>query len=103
MPWKLWLDDQHRDPEAAARHAPEGFVSAGSTDEARELVSLRGLPCFIDFDHDLGEQDDAMRFLRWLEATYPDGPVPDWAIHSANPVGAKNIESFLRSWKRSLE
>lgn len=103
MTWKLWLDDQHADPDAPARHTPAGFQAAGSTAEAVALVATLGMPAFIDFDHDLGESDDAMRFLRWLANDYPGGPIPEWGVHSANPVGRANIESFLRSWKRSLE
>lgn len=71
------------------------------------MVDEFGPPEFIDFDHDLGElepgfEDKAMRFLKWLEGAYPyaiDGL--DYRIHSANPEGAKNIQAFMDSWRRS--
>ena len=58
--------------------------------------------CFIHFDHDLGEgkngYDCAKFLIDWcLEHDYE---VPDYDIHSANPVGRKNIESVFESyWK----
>lgn len=72
---------------------------------------------FLSLDHDLGlagklidKEDDTeyqidhsvMNFLKWLATTYWDGvaPVPDYAIHSANPVGRENIRSYMESWKR---
>jgi hypothetical protein len=30
-----------------------------------------------------------------------DAP-PAYEVHSANPIGAKNIQSFMDSWKRSI-
>lgn len=108
MSWKLWLDDQISDPETPARHTPEGWTGADSSDSAITLVRALGLPSHIDFDHDLGyfpgttENDTAMLFLRWIEySEHIDGDVPEYAIHSANPEGSKNIVSFMESWKKS--
>ena len=43
-----------------------------------------------------------MIFVKRLVDAFPDGPCPYFVIHSANPVGARNIESYLDSWRRSL-
>jgi hypothetical protein len=45
-----------------------------------------------------------MVFLRRLVNEVWDGKaaIPDYQIHSANPVGSLNIRSFMDSWKRSL-
>lgn len=102
MTWKLWLDDQLHDPELPFRHAPKGFLGEASTFEAIELVQTYGVPSFMDLDHDLGGADTAMVFLKWLSENYPEGPVPDWHIHSKNIVGAENISSFLETWERVL-
>jgi hypothetical protein len=101
MCWSLWLDDQFKDPECPARHTPKYFVPAGSCEEAIALVENLGPPKFMDLDHDLADGRDAMSFLRWL-STAIKAP-PEYRVHSANPVGRKNIESFMDSWKRSLE
>lgn len=103
MAWKLWLDDQLADPDTPERHTPEGFIGATNSNDACELVEGYGLPVFMDLDHDLGGSDTAMDFLRALVESYPDGPVPEYRVHSANPVGRKNIESFIDSWRKSLE
>jgi len=102
MTWKLWIDDQLDDPERPRRHTPKDFIGARSSKEAQDLVDVAGLPVFMDLDHDLGGDDKVMVFLRWLSDTYPDGPVPDYGIHTENPEGRKNIESFMQSWKKSL-
>lgn len=98
---RIWLDDQIDDPETPDRHVPIGFVGARSSTEAIFLVNLNGLPEFLDLDHDLGGPDTAMQFLYWLARTFPDGPVPGYRVHSQNPVGALNIEAFMRSWQKS--
>lgn len=107
MTWKLWLDDQSYDPDAPARHPPEGFVSAVRSAQALALIREFGFPEFIDFDHDLsigpdGETDTAMKLLRALEREYDLASIapPGYRIHSANGEGAKNIESFMESWRR---
>jgi hypothetical protein len=104
MMWKLWLDDQLDDPDAPARHTPAGYIGAKSSEKARELVIKHGVPGFMNLDHDLGENDRAMDFLHWLALEFAtEGPVPDFAIHSANPIGSANITSFMYSWKRSAD
>lgn len=101
--WKLWLDDQINDPNTQARWVPVGMIGAESTARAIELVNELGVPGFIDLDHDLGGDDTAKVFLKWLSANYPNGPVPEYNIHSANGPGAEWLASYLDSWKRSLE
>jgi hypothetical protein len=45
-----------------------------------------------------------MVFLRRLVSEVWDGTSlpPRYRVHSANPVGAQNIASFMESWLRSL-
>lgn len=96
------------------------WTIARSTEEALRLCSLRGLPRVCSFDHDLGEltqsdlttpapaYDTTMIFLSNLFEMCDSGEIkletfPDFRVHSANPVGAKNISSFMTSWKKSLD
>lgn len=95
--YRLFIDDV-RDP-------PEGeWVVVRSSSEALAYVKENGLPAFISFDHDLGGEDTTMVFLRKLVDTVWNGDdiPPEYTVHSANPVGSKNIVSFMESWKRSL-
>jgi len=78
-------------------------VLCRSTEEALAAVSELGLPSFISFDHDLGDQDTSMVFLHRLVNEIWDGvsPPPDYQVHSANPIGSQNVISFMESWRRS--
>ena len=63
-----------------------------------------GCPQLISFDHDLGGDDTAMRVVNWMIETDLDAAsnfIPaDFAfkVHSANPVGAANIQSKLQNY-----
>jgi hypothetical protein len=101
MSWKLWLDDQYDEPDMPFRHPPKGFVPARSSSEAMVLIEDKGLPSFISFDHDLGGDDDSSKFVTWMSNSYYSYPVPDYQIHSANPVGGANIRSKMETWRKS--
>ncbi len=57
------------------------------------------MPAHVDYDHDLGGDDTAMRFVRWLvdqvvdHGTYVGDMT--WAVHSSNPVGRDNIDGLM--------
>lgn len=107
MTWKLWLDDQLSDPSCPERHTPEGYLGASSSVEAQALVREKGMPSFMDLDHDLGPDDDALVFLRWLEGywweTRAQGKLPTYQVHSRNTVGQVRIRAFLDNWQKFLE
>lgn len=98
MSWKLWLDDQLDD----IRPVPLGFIGARSSAEAIDLVDRLGPPGFMNLDHDLGGDDTAMVFLKYLAYTCDSGP-PDYIVHSQNPIGRANIVSYIESWKKSRD
>ncbi len=123
--WILFLDDE-RDPEqtvrqsswrsmvglpvptgAAAKHlgSDQMFRIARTVEEAKGLIGRYGMPTFISFDHDLGEDSPpAIEFAKYLVEkdldgiTFPDGF--SWFVHSANPVGRANIESYMENYMR---
>jgi hypothetical protein len=110
MNWNLYLDDLRTPP------ADRDWLVCRSSQEALDRIAELGTPQFISFDHDLGGDDTSMVFLnRWVRIpTYADPTrpgwhahgkvtIPDYQIHSANPVGAQNIRSFMESWRRSIE
>ena len=94
MKYKLYLDDI-RNPE------DNSWVICRSSIQALNYIKNYGQPYFISFDHDLGEQDTTMEFLKCL-VDIIEQPTFDYVVHSANPVGAQNIISYIESWKRSL-
>jgi hypothetical protein len=95
-------------------------------DDFVEYIELNGVPKFVSFDHDLGDTAmdeyfknvatkgtldydnikemtglDCAKFL--VEYCVDENqPLPEYLVHSANPVGKKNIESFLENAKKHL-
>ena len=93
---KIYLDD--------LRVIPEGFIGLRSFEEFVSHITNNGLPDFISFDHDLGLQESGYDCAKWLVNHCLDHKVklPDFAVHSQNPVGKKNIESLLNNFRKQF-
>jgi hypothetical protein len=99
-----------------------------SYDEFVTFIETNGLPEFISFDHDLADEhyapkefwDDkyndwaagqnfkektGLECAKWLVDYCMDNELdlPDYYIHSANPVGAKNIYDYFESYLNAKE
>ena len=98
MTYNLYLDDIRNPP------ADRDWLVCRSSQEALARIVENGMPSFFSFDHDLGEDDTTMVFLRRLVNEVWDGVSvpPEYQIHSANPVGVQNIRSFMDSWRKSM-
>lgn len=93
---KLFIDDLRESPDVT-------FFVARSTNQAIKIINEFGWPEFMSLDHDLGGEDTTMVFLkRLVNEIWTDQPIPEYLIHSANPVGSDNIRSFMQSWKKSV-
>ena len=98
-PYLMYLDDE-RVPKLR-----DDYVIVRSFNEAVAYVLEHGLPEFISFDHDLGLVESGYDFAKWLVDYMIDNQtlvLPEWNVHSANPVGAQNINGLLESFKRHL-
>jgi hypothetical protein len=95
---KLWLDD--------IRPAPEGWLWCKTADQLRrELIRHRWDLQVVSFDHDLGENEETgYDVLKQLERAAANNAwllIPDrMEIHSANPVGRKNMQAAIDSIER---
>lgn len=91
---KLYLDD--------LRDIPKGFIAARSYKEFLHYINQNGLPDFISFDHDLGLEESGYDCAKWLVNYCLDHQkqLPDFVVHSQNPVGKQNIESLLNQFKK---
>lgn len=100
MEWKLYLDDVRQPKD-------DTWIIARTSEEAIKLCLANGFPWFMSLDHDLGGEDTAMIFLKELYEiwySFSDTPkIPEYLVHSSNPIGSKNIVSYLESWKKSCE
>lgn len=94
---RLFIDDERNPPS-------NDYVVLRSSQEAIDYIKTNGWPTFISFDHDLGGDDTTMVFLYRLVNEVWDGKTnpPDYQVHSANPVGSLNIQSFMQSWKKII-
>lgn len=90
---KLFVDDLRSPPD-------DSWVVARSTKEALEICG-KTWPTELSLDHDLGGDDRVMDFLKSFYEMSGNKNIPSWKVHSANPVGRLNIESFMKSWERS--
>lgn len=92
---EIFLDD--------VREPPRGFfgVICRTARSAIHLLST-GLVSYISFDHDLGTDLTGYDVAAYIEESVYTGsiPCPQYAIHSANPVGSERIHAAMTSAQR---
>lgn len=119
---KLFLDDI-RNPKT------DGWDIVRSYDEFVNWIEHNGIPDEVSFDHDLGMEHIKYYFdngghenppdplnanftektgydcAKWLcDYCYENGiPLPEYNIHSANPVGKENIDRTLKNYKKKYD
>jgi hypothetical protein len=100
--YKLYLDDVRDLPD-------DSYSLVRSYEEAINYVKDNGIPSFISFDHDLGVDENGepiltgYDFAKWLVEMDMNNvyKFPEdffFKVHSANPVGKVNIESYLNNY-----
>lgn len=98
---KLWIDDE-RDPKIFTKS--DGWTWVKTSQAAMNMIDLRWDEITdISFDHDLGLNSfgtgyDVACYIERL--VYEDNwsiANKRFAVHSANPVGSKNIKAVFRS------
>lgn len=98
-PATLWVDRYEDTPRTYTHRCY-------TSQEAIDLLKT-GKVTFISFDHDLGAPENGTGYdvARWIEKAVWAGhiPMPEYAIHSANPVGVKNIDAAMKSAERAWE
>jgi len=100
---KLWVDDLRPKPDDYDKWAK-------TTDEAITFLS-NGDITHVSFDHDLGdliedkEEKTGYDIALWVEenAFFKRIPPFTYTIHSANPVGARNIKQAMSNAERYWE
>jgi len=128
---KLFLDDI-RQPKDAINLVPSHFNKMyWETDwyvvkdykEFVKWISFHGLPDLVSFDHDLadihyevdfsdwefssdqlGVEETGLDCAKWLVDYCVDNgfSLPKYIVHSANPAGRKNIQSYLDNATKHL-
>jgi len=69
-----------------------------------EYITQNGLPDFISFDHDLGEDESGYDCAKYLVEYCIEHnlQLPKFSVHSQNPVGKENIERLLNNFSASF-
>jgi hypothetical protein len=114
MKYSLFIDDE-RDPGASflVWAGKNPVVITRTFQSTRDILNTLGCPIAISFDHDLGDKAgdgydiakkivwDDMGERPWGSKFIPTGF--RFTVHSQNPVGAKNIESYLNNYLAQFE
>lgn len=100
----------------------EEWIIARNYKEFVDLITLRGVPQFVSFDHDLGlshyghglnndeipyesyKEKTGLDCSKWLVNYCMERGIkhPYYQVHSMNPVGKCNIESYINSYNKTL-
>ena len=102
MTYWLFIDDER----VPADRDLGKFVVVRSFEQAIDVMSQRGCPEFISFDHDLGpDEPTGYDIAKWIvEKDLDDrgfiGADFQFETHSQNPIGAQNISKLLESYLR---
>ncbi len=96
MSYKLFLDDIRLPVD-------DDWVIVRNFAAATNYVMKNGYPSEVSFDHDLGDHEPTgYAFAKWLvERDLDFGDMPanfKFTVHSANPVGAENIQRLLDNY-----
>lgn len=104
----LWLDDLRNPFIDLENKVPQHYDSVEwvlNYEQFIQWIKKFGLPKGISFDHDLGDintdnEKTGMSCAKWLIDYCMDNnkQLPNFYVHSANSVGAKNIFSILNNY-----
>lgn len=92
--YRLYIDDL-REPDYS------NYVEVRSSQDAIQLMSEKGCPIEISFDHELQGDDTAMNVVKWMIQQDLDSNekfIPEqfhFNVHSANPVGRENLQGLM--------
>ncbi|MEN7551584.1 cyclic-phosphate processing receiver domain-containing protein [Rapidithrix thailandica] len=110
MKYHLFLDDLRTVQMVYPHLSEKDFVVVRTYEEFVNCIRQKGLPAFISFDNDLGEDEegnllpDGYAASKWL--VYESGldlQALRFKVHSANPVAREYIESLLTNYINFLK
>ena len=118
----IFLDDERFPHEAATWcNLPASFfdptqvVICRNMHDVQHTVAEKGMPEMISFDHDLGDEPetgyDIAKWLCNLDAVnieaglfgFRFSDTFQFAVHSKNPIGAKNIKEYMNNYFKHRE
>jgi len=122
--YNLFLDDLRIPTHVTWVNVPKDqhYSVVRNYQEFVDIITLRGLPKFVCYDHDLndvhyghGLQGDDIPYDSYTEKTGYDAAKwlvdycmktsvkhPPYVVHSMNPIGKCNIESYIESYNKTV-
>ena len=122
--YNLFLDDERLPNHVTWVDLPpnQHYSVVRNYQEFVDLITLRGIPKFVTYDHDLadkhyghGLRGDNIPYDKYTEKTGYDCAKwlveycmkkgvkhPPYQVHSMNPVGKSNIISYVESYNRTV-
>ena len=109
MTYAMFIDDERWPKDATWAEwygSRDNWVVARNWTETYDTIKNLGFPNFISFDHDLGDPDAeptgfeiAKMLVDYDMDEYMEIPADfQFSVHSQNPIGKKNIESYLNNY-----
>jgi len=98
---KLFIDDLRELNYVYPKENQRDWIIARTYSEAINALNKYNIS-FISFDHDLGIGKTGYDIAKYIEEKVynKEMKIPDYKIHSANPVGKQNIERLMKGLKR---
>lgn len=116
MSWNLFIDDERELADVSwapwqvqEKYRNEEWVVCRSRAAVYSAIYQKGVPSYISFDHDLGENfDTGFDIVKMIVNMDLDGfrEIPEnfsFYVHSKNPVGKKNIEEYINNYMNHKE
>ena len=122
--YNLFLDDVRVPTDVTWANIPvdQHYSLVRSYKEFVDLITLRGVPMYVCYDHDLadihygnGLNNDKIPYESYKEKTGYDCAKwlvnycagknikhPPYVVHSMNPIGKQTIESYINSYNKTL-
>lgn len=99
--WNLFIDDERFPPNDG-----KNWVICRTKMQVISAIfsNNKTVANYISFDHDLGENEaTGYDIAKWIVENDMEGviAIPDnfqFYVHSQNPIGKKNIESYLNNY-----
>jgi hypothetical protein len=105
--YALFLDDERfpKDVTWERYFIPlDTFRIVRNYQEFVNIIHARGMPDFISFDNDLGEEKEGYDCAKWLinHCIDKDLSFPNYVVHSKNPIAKDRIISIIENYLRTL-
>ena len=110
--YNIFLDDLRIPTDVTWANIPsdQHYSLVRSYKEFVDLITLRReVPKYVCYDHDLADCDNIIEMTgfdcaKWLVAYCSDRNIkhPPYVVHSMNPIGKQNIESYINSYNKTL-